>query len=161
MLAGVAFAVACRGPAQPAAGRFVGSLARVQLDTVDVAISLTARHCSDSTPPGLVLEGVDRGSGLLIWISDGGAERAYPIYDPGDSVVSTHARVVLYYRTGDNPHTLVLDSGTVRMRWQPGAVSGDLAGSGHEPAAGFRPRLAGSFAEVPVDRDAVPCRTGS
>lgn len=158
VVAAGALAAGCSGPVAPEPGRFTGSLARVQLDTVEIDMALSARHCADSGVSGVVLEGLDRGSAVLIWVSGGGPDSgAYPIHAAEDSVGVPHARVVLLYRTGDLAHTLALDSGTVRVDRSLTAISGDLAGAGHDLSAGFRPLLRGAFSGVPFDTEAVRC----
>lgn len=158
--AAVVVAAACRAPAAPTPGTFVGSLARVQLDTIDIAVPVAAASCRDSVPGGVVVEGAERGSGVLVWLSAAGPDSgAYPIAHPADSLTTVHARVTLHYRTGEVAHTLVLDSGTVRVDRAVGAISGAVAGSGHDPSGGLRPLLHGSFVAVPFATDSVPCRT--
>jgi len=158
--AAIGVAVACGAPSSPPTGTFLGSLARIQLDTIDFAVPLSAASCRDSVG-GVVLEGAERGSGVLIWLSAAGPDSgAYPIAHPADSLTTVHARVALQYRTGEVAHTLVLDSGTVRVDRGADAVSGQVAGSGHDPSGGLRPLLRGAFVAIPFAAESVPCHAG-
>lgn len=150
-------ALGCGGSTSEA-GRFTAALARAQLDTVRLAVPVTAAWCRGGG--GVLVEGLEPGTAVLLWVG-GDPDRAYPIFDPADSVATVHARVVVRYPTGDLVQTLVLDSGTVDLARSADSLRGRVTGSGYDAAAGFRPQFQGGFHGVVLNADSVVCRDGA
>ena len=74
-----------------------------------------------------------------------------------DSVPGRHARVSLRYLAGDVAHTLVLDSGTVRVRRDGAVLAGSIGGSGFDDAENVRPLVDAVFQGIRPLPDSEPC----
>lgn len=120
-----------------------------------MSIPFAAHPC---VGPGALLEGNDGSEGALIWVSrsrvDSGTLR---IRTAEERDTADHARVVIRYLTGNVPHGLALDSGSVRLRDSAGVQSGAVAGRGLEIPGAVRVVVEGVFFGVLPGSDTVPC----
>lgn len=126
-------------------------------DTLQFTANASARWCSEGR--GLVLEGVERGQGVLLWVRSGDATVGgdYQVLARGDTItprgVAGSARFML--QTADRGVTL--DSGAVTVSSAGGRIDAQARASGIDPSAGRRVVLDASFQAVPMTGDTVNC----
>ena len=152
----LALAMACGGRA-PAGGTIRASVTRPQLDPIALAIPARAHPCAGGN--GAVITGVADLQGMLVWLVPGGGPDtgAFTVNRGADSVPGRHARVSLRYLAGDVAHTLVLDSGTVRVRRDGAVLAGSIGGSGFDDAENVRPLVDAVFQGIRPLPDSEPC----
>lgn len=129
------------------------------LDTVRFTTAAVARPCGPGR--GVLLEGVERGDGVLVWLraADSVAPGEYDYLPRGDTVAPRGAVAAVRYMRGDVSHGFTLDSGRVVVTEWGDRVSAHLSGSGLEPLAAERVDLGATFVRVPFDAGRVSCGT--
>ena len=120
-------------------------------------IPAAGRPCLEE--PALLVEGLDGGSGVLVWLAPGGGADTgrFAILAPTGDTAVRHARVVLRYNPGDEPHAFALDSGAVVWRREGDRAGGTVAGTGYDAVGGVRPQVQGALRDVVIESTAVAC----
>ncbi len=150
--------VAC-GAAQQPGGRLRAAVRRAGLDSARFEAAATARRCG--TGNGVVLEAVQRGNGLLVWLrfppSDSLAAGSYPPLARGDTTARRGAVTAVRWMQGEAAHGLVLDSGAVTVTPQAGYLTVRAQGSGLEYSGARRASVDAVFEQVPLAAETTAC----
>lgn len=107
-----------------------------------------------------MLQGASGGDGVVVWLRtpDSIASGPWPLLQRGDTVTPRGAFVAVRYSVADYAHGTPLDSGTVRVTLQAGAVTVVARGSGLDAAGGGRLAVGARFDAVPLAADTISCR---
>jgi hypothetical protein len=160
----LALCAACGAAQQPSGGGRVRVEVRRPPAVVDSAkfeAHVTARRCGSGR--GLVLEGVDGGNGVLVWIRFAPAESLtagpYAMLVRGDTVARRGAVATVRWMQGEAAHGMLLDSGTVTVSSPPvaGRMSASAAGSGIEYIGARRASVTAVFSDVRVAAETTGC----
>ena len=165
-------AVSCRGNGDGPGGESAGSRQPGD-DRVSVRVQYTPR---DSTPfaaaarfhrcsgagRGFVLDGTDKGNGILVWLRtpDSTAAGTYQILSRWDTMTARGAVVAIRFVIGDAAHGLALDSGTVvatAARGAAGGVSAQIVGAGLEAEDGRKVHAEARFGATAMGPDTLNC----
>ena len=151
-------AVAC-GSRGPPAARLRARITRPPRDTLRFATPATADRCGRAGRGGLLLQGTERGNGVLIYVrsSDSIASGEFPLLARADSTTGRGAVVAARFMVGDVAHGVTLDSGTVSVTRAGDALAASARGSGGEVAGTARVTLDASFESVRIGADTPPC----
>jgi hypothetical protein len=139
-----------------------GGRVRVQVapgaDTVRFEAAASAERCGGGR--GVLLRGVDRGNGLLVWIrtADTLAAGSYRLVAKGDTMTPQVAIAAVRYMKGDVVRGFSLDDGSITMTRSGGRLGGQLRGGGVEFSGARRAALVATFADLQIERDTVPCK---
>lgn len=161
---GVAAAGGCASPAPDvtaAEGRLTASVVVTAddtlRDTVRFAAPAVARHCGGG--PDLLIEGVNAGSGVLLWLRPGDSEPAgaYRYASPTDSAGPRTAVAAVRYVLNDVARGFTVDSGSLEVARGDGRLGVRVRGSGLTLPGGMRVAVAADFEGVPMPRDSVSC----
>ena len=130
-------------------------VARTETDTIRLAVPLVMRRCRGG---GLVLEAVDRGAGMTVWLTPGTEpdSGSYTVALPAAGP-TRRAGVAVRFFVGRAPHVVTLDSGAVQLSPRDGGFSGTVGGSGLDATGATRPVVTASFAATPAPRDTLAC----
>lgn len=151
---------ACGG-AVDEAGRVRVVVARPERDTVRFRAGAAAQRCAAGA--GLLIEGVERGNGVLVLIrsADSVPSGDFPLLAPRDRTTPRGAMVSVRYMTAEVAHGFSLDTGVVTVAGSPsgGGLSARARGSGLETGSALRATLEAEFEAVPLPgaADTVPC----
>lgn len=159
-MAAVALCAACMGPDAGDGGQLVAVVAPQDRDTVRFEAAATARRCVGRGE--LVLEGIARGSGVLVLLRAGDSLAAgeYPFLARGDTISPRGALVSARFLKGDMAHGLLLDSGAVTVALRDGRLAAHVRGTGLETMGSLRGGVDARFEDVAPPRaaDTVACR---
>src|SRR5206468_3140089 len=153
---GAAAACGSRGP--PAA-QLRARITRPPRDTLRFVTAAIAEHCGRTGRRGLLLQGSERGNGVLIHLrsNDSVASGEFPLLARGDSTTERGAVVAARFMVGDVAHGVTLDSGTVSVIRAGDTLAARARGSGSEVAGTARVTLDASFESVRIGADTLPC----
>src|SRR5438309_352895 len=115
--------VAC-GAAQQPGVRLRVAVRRPGVDSARFEAGATARRCGSGR--GVVVEGVERGNGLLVWLRfpDSLGAGSYQPLVRGDTTTPRGAVTVVRWMQGSAAHGMVLDSGAVTVTPTAGHEAG-------------------------------------
>jgi hypothetical protein len=116
------------------------------------------RWCGDGR--GFVLEGVDGGNGVLLWLrsSDSTVSGGYPVLARGDSTTPRGVAGAVRFMNQLTDRGVTLDSGLVTVSSTGEWLEAQARGAGLDTRAGQRVVLDASFGAVPLGFDTVDCR---
>jgi hypothetical protein len=123
-------------------------------DTVVIRAQATAQRCDRG---GVLLLGIDGGSGVLLWTDGEARSGDYPVISRGDTV-GRGAKVSVRFMNGEVGRGVSLDSGSVTLSVEGDRVSAHVRGSGLEPGSGVRATLIADFKPLRLGRDTASCR---
>ena len=153
------WATAC-GPdgARTGTGRLRATVVAPGRDTVRFTAPATARPCAADA--GIVLEGLESGSGVLLWLRPAGdsalaGRYGFPV--PGDTIPRRHAGVGVRYVFGAAAYGVTLDSGEVAVRQTNGAMTVEARGAGLQLPGATRAFVEAGFESVRIGSDSAPC----
>ena len=158
----LAVVVAACGSAPEQAARARVLVVRPPNDSIRFEAPARAQRCSGGTGrAGLLLQGSRDGNGVIVWLrgspADSLARAPWPLLQRGDTVSPRGATVGVRYMLHEVAHGLPLDSGTVEVRANGGAVTVVARGTGLETMAAGRVALEVSLDAVPLGIDSVSC----
>jgi hypothetical protein len=134
--------------------------AAVRLPGVDSArfeATATARRCGSGR--GIVLEGVERGNGVLVWLRfpDSLSAGPYQVRARGDTTTLRGAVTSVRWVQGNVAHGIVLDSGAVMVTPVAGRLTVRAQGSGLEYAGARRAGVDAVFEQVRLAAETTGC----
>jgi len=117
----------------------------------------TARLCRGGH--GVLLEGVNGGNGLLVWIRSPGpvAAGTYPVVPRGDSISPRGAVIAVRYLVHEAPHGFAADTGGVTLLAAGPAYAARLHGRGIEVSAATSPTVDAEIHGALVEGDSIVC----
>lgn len=147
--------VGCRDA--PGAGTLHARVLRTPPDSTAFDAPAAGRPCAGGR--GVLLEGVNGGSGVLAWVhGPTGVTRAtYPILAGGDTVTPRGAVVAVRYLNHGVARGFALDSGVLTVTAAGPRYRAHLDGKGLEPSTASRPLVQVTFDSVLVGRDTIVC----
>jgi hypothetical protein len=173
LVAAALLAAGCRGPGEAPAesrdrrlqeaapGRVTVRVQYTPRDTTPFAGAARFHRCG---PPdgkhGFLLDGTDKGNGILIWLRTPDATPAgsYPILSRWDTAAVRGAVVAIRFVIGDAAHGLALDSGSVTVTAASGAVaSARMIGAGLEAEGGRHVHAEARVGATALAADTADC----
>lgn len=127
-------------------------------DTVQFAAEARLRRCGEGR--GFLLEGINEGNGVLLWLRSGDSAVAgeYPVLARGDTIAPRGVAGAVRFIVQTTDRGATLDSGVVTVSSAGGALEAQAHASGLDPRAGQRVMLEASFVAVPPAADTISCR---
>jgi len=167
-------AASCRaGRADPSAGTRQQAEGRVTVrvqytprDSTPFAAAARFHRCRGSGqggPGGFLLDGTDKGNGILVWLRTTETTPAgtYPILSRWDTVTARGAIVAVRFVIGDAAHGLALDSGSVMAQGASGGVSALVIGAGLETEGARKVHAEARFGATSLAPDTASCAAQS
>lgn len=145
------------GNAREPTPRLRARVTRPPRDTVRFEARATASRCGGAARAGLLIEGTERGNGVLVWLryGDSLAGGEFPLLPRADAVASRGAVVAVRFVVGDVAYGVTLDSGTVAVTTARGLLGVTARGSGLEVVGAARVAVDAAFESVAVGPDAA------
>jgi hypothetical protein len=140
-------------------GRLHARLVLQPHDTVEFAAEARIRRCSGER--GFMIEGVDGGNGVLLWLrsTDSPAAGEYSVLSRGDTIAPRGVVGVVRFLIQNTDRGATLDSGVVTVSQSSRLLDAHASGSGLDPRAGQRVVIEASFQGVPLlMADTVSCQ---
>ena len=127
------------------------------MDSARFEAGATARRCGSGR--GVVLEGVDRGNGLLVWLRfpDSLGAGSYQPLVRGDTTTPRGAVTVVRWMQGSAAHGMVLDSGAVTVTPTAGHLTVRAQGSGLEYVGARRASVDAVIEQVTLAAETTGC----
>jgi hypothetical protein len=109
---------------------------------------------------GFVLQGVDGGNGVLLWLrsSDSTPSGRYPVLARGDTTTPRGVAGAVRFMNQLTDRGVTLDSGLVTVSSAGERLEAQARGAGLDTRVGQRVALDASFSAVPLGADTVDCR---
>jgi len=148
--------VAC-GAAQQPGGRVRVAVRRLGVDSTRFEATVTARRCGSGR--GVVLEGVERGNGVLIWLRfpDSLGAGSYQPLVRGDTTTPRGAVTVVRWVQSGVAHGMALDSGVVTVAPGGGHLTVRAQGSGLEYVGARRAGMEAVIEQVTLAAETTGC----
>ncbi len=126
-------------------------------DSIVFDAAATARICTGGH--GLLLEGANGGSGLLVWIRASGPVTVgtYAALPRGDSTSARGAVIAARYLVHEAPHGFAADTGAVTLLAAGPAYAARLHGRGIEVSTATRPTIDAEIQGARVEGDSIAC----
>ena len=161
LVAGAACAGRGGAATPPSSGhlRVVLQLRGATSDSANFDAPATGWRCGGGR--GVLLQGLDRARGVLVWLRGDSLTGEFRPVMPGDTASAQRALVAVRYSRRDVPHGLTIDSGSVRVRRAGGAIHVDITGGGLETTEAHRTALTATFDGVRLEPDTTSCRQGT
>lgn len=127
-------------------------------DTLAFDADARIRPCGEGR--GFLLEGIDGGNGVLLWLrsSDSAVAGEYPVLTRGDTIAPKGIAGAVRFMVQTADRGATLDSGTVTVSSAGGLLEAHAHASGLDPKVGQRVVLDASFLAVPMAADTTSCR---
>ncbi len=145
------------GAAQQPDGRLRAAVRRPGVDSARFEAAATARRCGAGH--GVVLEAVQRGNALLVWLRfpDSLTAGSYSLLTRGDTAARRGAVTAVRWMQGEAAHGLVLDSGAVTVTPEAGHLTVRAQGSGLEYSGARRASVDAVFEQMTLAAETTAC----